>query len=132
MKNKYEGVNLDDVLNDKQRSALKLLRESGIFYNDNISELDAGDDPQSIRLINLNDTFWWGTAYCQFLPDDKIEELSNLFFKYGWCGVLYWCSKQEEIKPEFENVIRSIQFVENEELIFTKEGKQVLVFRRAL
>jgi hypothetical protein len=112
---------IDAGLNEKQSAALKRLRSYGLFFYDNFSELDEDDDPSALRALNLNDTFWWATGYSMFVPDDKIEELDRLFSNYGWCGVLYWVSKNDEhfAQPEFNSVRRMISFVDNEERILT-------------
>lgn len=117
MAEKKPRTDLDAKLTDKQRAALARLRSYGIFFNDHLSELEDGEDEKWLRAINLNDTFWWGSAYTEFISDDEIEEVDSLFYNYGWCGILYWSAKKGNITPEFNHVKRMIAFVENEERI---------------
>ena len=114
---KMERTNPDDLLDGSLKSKLNFLRLSGIFYYDKLDELDLDEDIKFLRMINLNDTFWWASAYCEYVEDDEIEEVYRLMIDYGWCGILYWTAKKGKIEPEFNNVRRMISFVENEEKI---------------
>lgn len=111
---------LDEALSPTQLAALKQLRAAGIFFYDDPSELDEEEmeDPKWLRGINLNDAMWWACSDVEFVPDDALEEVATLLHRYGWCGVLYWCSRRSDRPdPEFEHVKRMIAFVEREEAI---------------
>lgn len=114
---KIKRTNPDDLLNESLKSKLNFLRQSGIFYYDNLDELDPDDNIKSLRMINLNDTFWWASAYGEYVEDNEIEEVYRLSIEYGWCGILYWAAKKGNVDPEFNNVRRMISFVKNEETI---------------
>jgi len=45
-------------------------------------------------VVNVNDTFAWGCADCEEVPEDKISEVANLYRQYGSVGPVYWVSKQ--------------------------------------
>lgn len=109
-----EQVNIG--LNAQQQEQLEFLEKAGVFYgrDDNDPDVKWG------RMINLNDTFWWASAYCQEVKDEDISEVYGLFWNYGWIGILYWCAKKGDITPEFEHVRRQIDFVKHEEE--AKEG----------
>ncbi len=66
--------------------------------------------------INMNDVWGWASADSERVPKDQIEEVARLFFKYGWCGILYWSSERNTGgKSEFHDVNRFIEFVRREE-----------------
>jgi len=87
--------------------ARKLLRDADIFDNE--------APPQT---INMNDQWSWACADCQRVPDDTVCAVAELFFRYGWCGVLYWVSERNGgMLSEFHDNNRFIEFVRREEQI---------------
>ena len=44
--------------------------------------------------LNMNDTFAFACADCEEVPDDKIAEVASLYSRFGYCGLVYWVSKQ--------------------------------------
>ena len=99
-------------------SARKLLRNAGLFYLDDESELGDGEDPKWLQTINFNDAWSWGSADCEYVEDSELPEVAELFWRYGWCGVLYWADeKNGRHGAEFHDVNRFIQFVREEEKV---------------
>lgn len=102
--------------------ARMLLLFAGIFYDDDITE----ESPELKQVINLNDTFYWACSDCQRVTDDELPRIAELFWRYGWCGVLYWVlvEKRKENLVEFADVNRFIEFVAQEEKIRVDEPSQ--------
>lgn len=95
----------------------KLLSDAGLFYW-TADEIDEDDDPDMLQTLNMNDTWAWAAAFGQYVPDDKIKEVADLFQTYGFCGVLYWVSEQNnQMESEFSHVNRMVQFVRTEEAL---------------
>ena len=73
------------------------------------------DEPSSI-IIKTNGDF-------EYVSDEELPKVANLFWNYGWCGILYWASKKNNgMKSEFFDNNRFIEFVENEEKIMKRQG----------
>jgi|SRR5579859_283784 len=98
--------------------ARELLTRAGVFFG-------ADDDPEATeherdkkwnQIINLNDTFFWACSDGEYVNDEELPEVAALFFRYGWCGILYWvnCKRGGE-KVEFLDIRRFIEFVAQEE-----------------
>lgn len=110
---------------DKARKFLDL---SGIFCTSQ-EEFEGVTDPEEIedlkwglQVINLNDTWAWACSDCQKVEDEELPELAQLFWYYGYCGVLYWAAKKGGIlASQFLDINRFIEFVENEERIKIEE-----------
>lgn len=113
---------IDAKLTSSQRQRLVFLRQAGLFYYDHVDELEDDEETSILRSLNLNDTFWWASAYSEQVEDSEIDTLYTLFQDYGWCGVVYWAAKKGNITAEFNHVTRMIQFVENEERIKAAAG----------
>lgn len=95
----------------KDGEAEEFLKRANIFY-----ETDEDDEEDFKHTINMNDEWCWACAEGLKVPDDKMEEVAKLFWRYGWCGILYWASEQEgQRKSEFYDNNRFIEFVRNEE-----------------
>lgn len=95
-------------------SAFNFLKSADIFYG---ADEENGDKWGEKRL-NLNDTFAWALAYCLEVPDNDMIYLAELFWRYGWCGVLYYAVLNGDIKKsQFFDNQRFIEFVANEEEI---------------
>jgi hypothetical protein len=98
--------------------ARQMLRAAGVFYFDEESELLEDEGPKWLQTLNMNDTWGWALADCEYVSDEELSEVGDLFFKYGWCGILYWVSeKRGGMKSEFADINRFIEFVRNEENI---------------
>ena len=93
-----------------EQQAEKLLRQAGLFSDD--------DEDNDHVMINLNDTWGWACADGEEVPDENLPELAMLFWRYGWCGVLWWVSQQRDgCRSEFADVNRFLDFVAAEEAI---------------
>jgi len=57
-------------------------------YNEDLSDWDNGWH----SVVSCNDTFCYATADCQKLAPGREHEVRELFEKYGWSGVVAWCS----------------------------------------
>lgn len=89
------------------RQAKELLYSANIFFENKIP-----------HEINLNDVFGWAMADGEEVSDEELPEVAELFFYYGWCGILYWVhKKRNNMKSEFQDVNRFISFVKIEEQI---------------
>lgn len=96
-----------------------LLSNARVFYGD----LGENESPKYQQTLNLNDTFYWACADCEYVEDNELPRVAELFWRYGWSGILYWVNveKRNEGKVEFVNVNRHIEFVKNEEAIIKEE-----------
>ncbi len=90
--------------------ALALLTASGFLCDPD------EDDPDAAHTLRMNDVWAWGTADAEYIPDDALPHVADLFLWYGWCGILYWVSEQRgQMRSECDNVNRCIDFVRTEE-----------------
>lgn len=98
--------------------ARKLLESAGVFF-----DLDEEDGPKWGQTINLNDAFYWACSDCQYVEDEELPRLAELFWRYGNAGVMYWVAveKRNGEVPEFLDVRRQIEFVQHEEAIRLEE-----------
>jgi hypothetical protein len=110
--------------------AADFLELAGVFYysRKEIEEMKADPewaDEADLLVpfeLNLNDTFWWASAYGALVPEDELPKLAGLFWLYGWNGILYWATLQDpKIKPEFLDVRRALEFVGHEERLRAEE-----------
>lgn len=89
--------------------ARHLLTVAGLFDAE-------GEDAALRQTLCCNDTWGWATAWGEYVPDEELPEVARLFVAYGWCGVLYWISERHgQMRSEFDDVNRCVQFVRNEE-----------------
>jgi nitroimidazol reductase NimA-like FMN-containing flavoprotein (pyridoxamine 5'-phosphate oxidase superfamily) len=96
--------------------ARKLLEAADVFFGRNIE-----DDEKWAQMLNMNDVWCWACADCEYVSDEKLPEVAELFFNYGWAGILYWVSEQHNnMRSEFENNNRFIEFVRQEEKLCKK------------
>ena len=101
-----------------KEKAFKLLDEAGLFYG---YDPKYDDDPKTAQELNMNDVWGWATAWGQYVTDEELPEVAELFWKYGWCGILYWMSqKHNGMRSEFYHYNRMIDFVEHEEHLSKK------------
>src|SRR3990172_7233381 len=93
----------------------ELLAAGGLFFDQDYGVL--------VQCLNLNDTFYWACADGEEIPDSEIQKVAELFYRWGWCGVLYWVWKRRggDFTVEFQDIHRFIEFVTNEESIREKE-----------
>lgn len=109
-------MSLDEA---KIAKAFMLLEAAELFF-DGDGEADKGE-PWN-RTINMNDVWGWATADGEFVPDEFAQDLHDLFYRYGWCGVLYWASERRDcMRSEFADVNRFIDFVRHEEKLRKSE-----------
>lgn len=124
-------MSLSQFTVDSARSFLKI---ADVFH-----EGDADDTPEGRarweQTLNMNDQWEWALAECHYVPDDKLVEVAELFWRYGWCGILYFVSKETgHRRSEFLDNNRFIDFVLNEERLRTevpessKRGYQRLTY----
>lgn len=93
-----------------QQSAENFLTYTDIFFDD-----EEGTEFDKFT-INLNDTWGWGEGDCEKVPKEDLVEVAELFWRYGWCGILYWVSKKRGgCESEFYDINRFIDFVSAEE-----------------
>lgn len=96
-------------------SARMMLQFAGLFFED-------ADEPQWSQTLNLNDTFGWAIADCESVSDEDLPKVAELFWRYGYAGVLYWVSERRGgQRSEFQDINRFIDFARAEELIRSEE-----------
>jgi len=90
-----------------------LLTAAGVFFG-----AEDGDDPRFAQMLNFNDVWGWAAADGEYVPDEELPRVAELFFDYGRCGILYWASERNDHRmSEFTDNNRFIQFVRAEETI---------------
>jgi len=95
-----------------KETATQFIRLSGLCYPE--------DDEVKGLVLNMNDTWCWGSAWGEEVPDDQIIEVARLLAKYGDCGLLYWASERNKgMRSEFEDINRFVDFVREEERLRT-------------
>lgn len=93
-------------------NARQLLTMAGVFFGED------DEDPRMAQMLNMNDTWAWACADGEDVPDEELPRVAELFFQYGWCGILYWVSERNNhMRSEFEDINRFIAFVRAEEAI---------------
>ena len=76
----------------------------------------AQDEDTKGIVLNMNDTWCWASGWGEEVPDDKILEVADLIWWYGYAGALYWVSEQHGgMRSEFHDINRFVDFVRNEE-----------------
>ena len=91
----------------------KLLEAAGVFYYT--------DDDVGPKELNMNDTFCWGEAFGEEVPEGCFPEVADLFWRYGSAGLVYWVSERNKLRSEFEDINRQIDFVKHEEELRKRE-----------
>lgn len=90
--------------------ARKLLNEAHVFFGED------EEIPELAQTLNMNDTWAWACSDSQYVKDEELPEVAELFWRYGNCGILYWVSrKNENCRSEFLDYNRMIDFVAHEE-----------------
>ena len=96
-------------------NARKLLVDADVFFGPD------EEVPELAQTINLNDVWGWACADGHYVSDEELPVIAGLFWEYGWCGILYWCSEYHGgISSEFYDVNRQIEFVRQEETLKKK------------
>lgn len=99
----------------KVRKAFAMLEAADLFF-------EPDDESPFPHTLNLNDVWSWASADGEDVPDECAVELRDLFYRYGWCGVLYWYSERHnKCRSEFQDVNRFIDFVRHEEELRKRE-----------
>lgn len=77
--------------------------------------------PEYAQTLNMSDTWAWGTAWGEYIPDDQILIVVSLIKQYGWPGALYWMSERHDhMRSEFADINRFVEFVRHEEALKAK------------
>jgi hypothetical protein len=88
--------------------AKAMLTAAGVFY----------DDPTPPYTLNMNDTWGWGEAWGEPVPEEELPRLATLFFRYGFGGILYWMSERHDgMRSEFAHYNRALDYARHEEAI---------------
>ena len=96
------------------KRAKKLLMAAEVFFDAE----DLEEDPETFSkyILNMNDVWAWALSDCEEVAEEELPELGQLFFDYGWPGILYWVSKKNDgMRSEFLDNNRFIDFVTHEE-----------------
>ncbi|MEL7504972.1 MAG: hypothetical protein AAFN18_21155 [Cyanobacteria bacterium J06554_6] len=79
------------------------------------------DDPLALQMLNMNDMFAPCTGDGEYIPDEELPRVAELFLWYGMAGVLHWVSQRRGgVRSAFAHYNRMIDFVAAEELIKTE------------
>lgn len=103
-----------------QDEARRLLQDGELFFYNSRKELEEceDEDEKDMQTLNLNDTFGWALAWGEYVPDEELIKVAELFKQYGEAGVFYWAScRNDNFRSGFEDINRKIDFVRNEERI---------------
>ena len=92
-----------------------LLSAAEVFFGEEYAD----EDPQMAWTLNLNDAFYWASADGEYVSDEEMIRVAELFWRYGIKGIYYWVivEKRGDTKVEFADVNRFIEFVRKEEEI---------------
>jgi len=103
-----------------EEEARELLTRADLFFGKDDDDGVEGKD--WAQTLNMNDTWAWACADGQYVPDEELPLLAELFWRYGHCGVLYWVSQRRgRVRSEFKDINRHIEFVTEEERIRQEE-----------
>jgi len=95
--------------------ARKLLMVAGVFFS-------SDEEEDGYQTLNMNDVWCWACAWGEPVSDEELPEVARLFIQYGEAGLLYWVSERhDQMRSEFEDNNRFIDFVRNEERIRREE-----------
>jgi hypothetical protein len=97
-----------------KESALELLNAADVFYS--IVDRDDPEEDIEPQTLNMDYVWGWALAWGQKVSDEELPELAELFWDYGWGGILYWMSRKHgNMRSEFHDNNRKIDFVAYEE-----------------
>ena len=95
-------------------SARELLTKADVFFG----RCDEEDGPEWEQTLNMNDTWAWACADGEYVSDEELPRVAELFWRYGHCGILFWVSeKNNGMRSEFYDINRFVDFVRQEEAI---------------
>lgn len=98
-------------------TARAFLRAADVFF-----DADEDDPEEMAQTLNMNDTWAWACADAEYVPDAELPRVAELFWWYGYAGLLFWVSERRgQCKSEFADVNRFIEFVRHEEAIKADE-----------
>lgn len=101
---------MDDNSAKRIAKARALLELADQFYG------DIPGEPEAAQTLNMNDVWGWAMAWGEYVPDEELPRVAELFKRYGDAGVLYWVSEHHgQMRSEFEDNNRFIDFVRHEE-----------------
>jgi hypothetical protein len=104
----------------------KLLQQAGVFYCNSEFELD-GEDSSNLQTLNMNDVWAWATAWGEYISNEELPEVAELFCSFGFAGILYWMSeKYDKMQSEFHHFNRMIEFVRKEKEIKVEFGDKYI------
>ena len=112
----------NDAIIDDATMSKKILARAKDLNDDLLLLLTSGEcfynaESQTIS-INMNDTWAWALSWIPEVPHEEVKEVARLFRTYGRAGLMYWHSCHEKnMRSEFEDNNRMIDFVRNEERI---------------
>lgn len=92
--------------------ARKLLIAADLFF-----EPDEDEPNFPKQMLNLSDTWYWASADGEEVTDAELPVVAELFWHYGWCGILFWVAEKRKHPTQFKDNNRFIQFVQQEEKI---------------
>lgn len=111
----------NDAIMDRHRLDCAVVTEVEVGSDDDVTMLIASDlcfvDEDGLSL-NMNDTWGWALAWLPEVSKEEVPEVARLFRNYGAAGLKFWHSRKENnMRSEFADVNREIDFVRHEEEI---------------
>lgn len=101
--------------NDPTEEMAGIEREYGDRWTPELAAEWRSEIDHMPQTLNMNDVWGWACADCYRVPDDQLVECADLFWRYGWCGILYFVSVHtENQRSEFLDNNRAIDFVRHE------------------
>jgi hypothetical protein len=92
--------------------AREWLSSAGLFFGAGKDE-----DDRWAQTLNMNDVWGCAEAGAHYVSDEELPEVAELFWRYGWCGIVYWVSQQNDWRnSDLDPINRFIEFVRHEEL----------------
>jgi hypothetical protein len=83
---------------------------------------NVGEWTNGVFELDMSDTWAWATAWSEEVEEVEIPVVAKLFRRYGQAGLYYWMTtKNPELKSEFHDINRSVDFVREEEKLIAEE-----------
>lgn len=102
-------------------AARELLTKADVFFGVDEDDEDSSDEKWN-QTLNMNDTWAWACADGEYVPDEELPRVAELFWRYGNCGILFWASERnDKMRSEFHDINRFVDFVSQEEAIRDEE-----------
>lgn len=76
---------------------------------------DLGYTQNGQFLLNMNDTFYYGSDCEPVVGEEEIKEVARLFGSYGYSGVTYWVAKKRNYDPQvtkYKDQVRNVRRME--------------------